>query len=317
MGRQLFVACRRTRRSIPHRRCARSLDLPRINWRAICFRRSPPKTSSPVARYVSLDSGAVLVLTQPTRVTTTNTPTALIARARVCCRARGQARRRFGNGDHTGFLSARAWANRIGGGRFGRTGVRLAPGQRHASDSQTHPFQLRPDRVPHGRPGRGFAGERRPTSRRRIIADGVIRSTGVGPLNGRHAAAPARRRRRSTSTASVRDDAVADDRASLAPRDLDLLFQTPSSPPHFTAPRVGLGRRSDGYRERALRYARGRTSDPDADLRRLSVGVVTRAELMAESTAERLRASQPAVDLGRAIGFWRARHRARVGLHAR
>ena len=130
-------------------------------------------------------------------------------------------------------------------------------------------------------------------------ADGVIRSAGVGPVNGVRLA-----RMLDASSIdlaqSVSDDAI-ELNGSVDPRDLEMLFQVLNL--HFTSPRadtVAFRR----YRERAISYTANREADPD----------VVFYDTVAATTAQHHRRSirsgasfMRAVSLPRAIAFWNAR----------
>ncbi len=131
------------------------------------------------------------------------------------------------------------------------------------------------------------------------LSDGVIRSTGVGPLSGRLLS----RRLDSTSvefSTNVRDDGISLS-GSAAPRDLDLFFQLLYL--HFTAPRadtVAFRR----YKERLATYAYGRRADPDAIFTDSVSAIVGQHGPRALRRGARFAAS---VDLHRALQFWNDR----------
>jgi zinc protease len=132
-----------------------------------------------------------------------------------------------------------------------------------------------------------------------FMADGVIKSTGFGTLNGKLLA----RRLDTTSvefSPSVRDEGVSLS-GSAAPKDLELFFQLLHL--HFTAARadtVAFRR----FKERIATWARGRMADPDA---MFSDSV---AAIVGQHHTRSLRSDAKfasAVRLPTALEFWNAR----------
>lgn len=247
---------------------------------------------------LAIDSGTVLFVTQPTHGAEPASAEALIARARTAADRASPAARDTASrvalvttlpqpGSITAekiLSDARVFDWTLGNGMR----VILKP-TRFTSDEIE--FRL------FGSGGASLAADADYASA--YLADAVLSSTGVGPLNGRLL----ERRLDATSvsfSANVHDENI-QFTASSAPRDLDLVFQLFYL--YFTSPRADTiaFRR---HQERVASYTNGRTANPDAIFADSVRAIVGQHHPRALKSGAQF---MSAVSLPKSLAFWKQR----------